>query len=255
MADVFVACAEARRDEVLISRVSATDKEYHFQNWVGARLDAIGVLYKEPGRNTYPDFSLIDYPEGYEVKGLAFPGRAASFDSNSQLPSGVHDGRTVYYVFGRYPKKAPSSEYPVTDLVVCHGDFFNCTRDYVHENKSFKFGNYGDVLVRDRKMYVIPTPFALADGTDGQATLIAPEGVIADERLVEVGNLVRTEADYLVVEYSFNLRTNELVTEKEPNPTAGREHRFSAYRLAGAAGGPVTSRSRAAVQAELPMDE
>jgi|SRR5829696_8936912 len=27
------------------------------------------------------------------------------------------------------------------------------------------FGSYGDILVRDRKMYVAPTPFALAEGT------------------------------------------------------------------------------------------
>ena len=41
------------------------------------------------------------------------------------------------------------------DLVVCHGDFLNADHDYVHKNKSVKgFGSYGDIMIRDRKMYV-----------------------------------------------------------------------------------------------------
>lgn len=49
-------------------------------------------------------------------------------------------------------------EYPILDLVICHGDFLNADHAYVHENKSFRgFGTYGDILVRDRKMYVTPT--------------------------------------------------------------------------------------------------
>jgi hypothetical protein len=46
---------------------------------------------------------------------------------------------------------------------------------YEHKNKSFRgFGSYGDILVRDRKMYVAPTPFALAEGTAHRRTLILP---------------------------------------------------------------------------------
>jgi hypothetical protein len=89
----------------------------------------------------------------------------------------MHNGRTTYYVFGRYryPANTDDSEYPVIDLVLCHGDFLNADHTYVHKNKSFRgFGSYGDLLVRDRKMYVAPTPFALTSGTTGQATLIAP---------------------------------------------------------------------------------
>ena len=56
------------------------------------------------GRNSYPDFRIVSHIEGYELKGLAYPGRDASFDSNSQVPTGLHNGRTIYYVFGRYPK-------------------------------------------------------------------------------------------------------------------------------------------------------
>ena len=87
----------------------------------------------------YPDFRLVDHPEGYEVKGLAWPGREANYDSNSQVPTGRHNGRDLYYVFGRYPSKVTEmDEYPVTGLVLCHGSFLNATPDYVHRNKSFR---------------------------------------------------------------------------------------------------------------------
>ena len=66
-------------------------------------------------------------------------------------------------MFGRYPQDPDGKRYPVLDLVLCHGRFLNADNTYVHKNKSFRgFGSYGDILVRDRKMYVAPTPFALA---------------------------------------------------------------------------------------------
>lgn len=232
---VYAECERARAEGDLIAKVSASDKEYHFQNWVQARLDACGLNYDEPGRNTYPDFRLVDYPEGYEVKGLAWPGREADYDSNSQVPTGSHNGRSVYYVFGRYPSKVSEvDEYPVTDLVVCHGSFLNADVGYIHKNRSFRgFGSYGDILVRDRKMYVVPTPFALTDGTAGLCTLIAPDGYAPEGDLVKVGELERTEVDQIVASYEFNLETNALVKHLAPNPTAGTVHRFAAYRSRG----------------------
>ena len=163
-------------------------EEFHFQNWVRDRIGETGHHYDAAGRNSYPDFRIVELPEGYEVKGLQWPGREADYDCNSRVPSGHHNGRTVFYVFGRYPKPEDKAEYPVLDLVLCHGDFLNADREYVHENKSFRgFGSYGDLLVRDRKMYVAPTPFALTEGTAGTATLITPENVDRDERLERVG--------------------------------------------------------------------
>lgn len=240
-ADVFVACCEARQRGVLIQRVSRSDKEFHFQNWVGARLHDAGYHHDSAGRNSYPDFTLVHYPEGYEVKGLAWPGREANYDSNSRVPTGMHNGRTVYYVFGRYPAATDDDEYPVVDLVVCHGDFLNVDHSYVHKNRSFRgFGSYGDIMVRDRKMYVAPTPFALANGTTGQSTLITPAELMLDDRLEHVGELVRVETDQLVVGYSFDLRSNQLEPQLAPNPSAGREHRFAAYRMTGTGGGAVS---------------
>lgn len=128
---------------------------------------------------------------------------------------------------------------------MCHGDFLNADHNYVHKNKSVKgFGTYGDIMIRDRKMYVAPTPFALTEGTTGLMTMIVPEGLTAPDHFQEVGRLVRTEATELVVGYAFDLRTNELRAERIPNPGAGTAHRFTAYRLKTQASKPVSMVAR-----------
>ena len=249
---LFTLCVEAIRQGNLIQREGRNDKEFHFQNWFKARLEGLGQRYDAPGRNSYPDFRLVHSPEGYELKGLAYPGRAADYDCNSQVPCGEHNGRSVYYVFGRYPKEPDGDTYPVLDLVVCHGSLLNADHTYIHKNKSFRgFGSYGDILVRDRKMYVAPTPFALADGTAHRRTLIVPETEIVPSSLKEVGILRRREVDEVVGSYSFNLENNELTTGKIPNPNRGKVHSFKAYRLEGDPMEPVTLRDRASLIREL----
>ncbi len=247
--DVFAECVDAVGKGELIESVSAKDKEFHFQNWFQNRLRKLSVHFDVGGRNTYPDFSLVEFTEGYEIKGLAWPGRERDYDSNSQVPTGYHNGRRIFYVFGRYPADLKKYEdmgggrrqYPVVDLVLCHGDFLNADHEYEHKNKSVKgFGTYGDIMIRDRKMYVAPTPFALTEGTTGMMTLIVPEDLPPPDRFREVGSLTRVEAAELVVAYKFDLRTNKLHAERIPNPRAGTEHRFKAYRLKTQADKPVT---------------
>lgn len=141
-------------------------------------------------------------------------------------------------MFGRYPAEIDEDRYPVVDLVICHGDFLNADHEYVHKNKSVKgFGSYGDIMIRDRKMYVAPTPFALTSGTTAQFTLILLQDAAVDRRLEPVGKLARIEAEKLVVDYSFDLRTNAIVPRYVDNPGAGRRHDFVAYRPRGT-GGP-----------------
>lgn len=253
---IFKACVDAIQRGELIEREGRNDKEFHFQNWFKRRLDLLGLHFDSPGRNTYPDFRLVRFAEGYELKGLAYPGREADYDCNSQVPRGEHNGRQVFYVFGRYPDSPDGSRYPVLDLVMCHGSFLNADNTYVHKNKSFRgFGSYGDILIRDRKMYVAPTPFALADGTAHRRTLILPEGHAVDDDLIEVGTLTRREVGQVVVTYSFDLRTNEIATTNVPNPSAGHEHIFKAYRVQGDPPDHVTLRAHAHLLAELSTGE
>ena len=243
---IFKECVRAIRNGELIEREGRTDKEFHFQNWFKGQLRRIGENFDEPGRNTYPDFRMVHYAEGYELKGLTYPGREADYDCNSQVPRGEHNGRQVFYVFGRYPSKPDGNSYPVLDLVLCHGSFLNADNTYVHKNKSFRgFGSYGDILVRDRKMYVAPTPFALAEGTAHRCTLILPEKQLVDDDLIEVAVLTRKEVKQMVVAYNFDLQTNELSTRLVPNPAAGRAHVFKVYRINGDPEEPVTLSERA----------
>jgi hypothetical protein len=247
--DIFEKCVAAVQSGELIESLSSKDKEFHFQNWFQKRLYDLSVHFEASKRNTYPDFSLVEYPEGYEVKGLAWPGREQDYDSNSQVPTGYHNGRQIFYVFGRYPADLSpyfdqgngQRQYPVVDLVICHGSFLNADYKYVHKNKSIKeFGSYGDIMIRDRKMYVAPTPFALTNGTTGLMTIIVPENLQPSAQFQEVGKLKRIETDTLVSGYTFNLMTNQIQTQCIPNPNAGAEHRFVAYRLNNQATKPVS---------------
>lgn len=86
-------------------------------------------------------------------------------------------------------------------------------------------------MIRDRKMYVVPTPFALTVGTLGTKTLILPFEFPKDERYIEVGELIRKESTEVVVGYSFDLIANSIASQSIPNPHAGLDHKFLAYRL------------------------
>jgi hypothetical protein len=104
-------------------------------------------------------------------------------------------------------------------------------------------------------MYVAPTPFALTDGTAHRRTIILPESEAVDANMTEVGTLVRTEVESVVTAYQFDLKTNELQTTLVPNPNAGTQHIFKAYRLEGDSLDPVTLRDRTRVTAELAAAE
>jgi len=241
---VFECCVAAIHSGKRIRRESKQDKEFHFQNWVRGRLQETDFEHETGGRNSYPDFRIVRYADGYEVKGLAYPGREANYDCNSQVPSGSHNGRTIFYVFGRYPASPDGDVYPVLDLVICHGDFLNADHEYVHKNKNIKgFGSYGDIMIRDRKMYVAPTPFGLAAGAAHEQTLILPEDFEVPKGLKQVGKLVRTEAKHLIVGYTFDLKKNTLEPEMIPNPSAGQEHVFLAWRTKESPGDMVELRS------------
>jgi hypothetical protein len=229
----FLECVRAIESGDMISRASSTDKEFSFQNWFADRLTTLQLNYDNPSRNAYPDFKLVDFPVGFEIKGLGFPGREANYDCNSQVPSGFCNGRKIYYVFGRYPAKTIDKQYPVFDLVMCDGDFLNADHSYVHKNKNIKgFGSYGDIMIRDRKMYVAPTPFALLNGVERQVTLITLDDFTPTSAIAEVGNFTRKETDKVIQGYSFNMINHELNSLSIDNPNMDTFHSFRVYRAA-----------------------
>ncbi len=132
--------------------------------------------------------------------------------------------------------------------MICHGDFLNADHEYLHKNKSVKgFGSYGDIMIRDRKMYVAPTPFGLVSGVAHTQTLILPEGLGVTPDFKAVGTLVREEASCLIVGYAFDLRKNTLKPETIANPSAGKKHVFRAWRISGGGKESVALRKSVAV--------
>lgn len=92
-------------------------------------------------------------------------------------------------------------------------------------------------------MYVVPTPFRLADGLAHHQTLILPSDIEGSEDFTAVGELTRKEALELIVGYSFDLQTNAIIPKTVPNPGAGTEHTFRAWRLKGSLKTPVVMRN------------
>jgi hypothetical protein len=155
---------------------------------------------------------------------------------------------------GVYPAEPDGDSFPVLDLVICHGDFLNADHEYAHKNKNVKgFGSYGDIMIRDRKMYVAPTPFGLVSGV-AHKTLILPEGFPVSGQFKDVGRLVRREAELLIVGYTFDLRNNILKPETVSNPSAGQEHVFRAWRVGKKPGEPVLMLSNRTLPVESHAD-
>lgn len=69
-----------------------------------------------------------------------------------------------------------------------------------------------------------------------------------------MGDLIRIEANNLVVGYSFDLKTNDLSPKTIKNPAAGKRHLFRAWRLKGAKPDAATMRSLEAVKRDLELE-
>jgi hypothetical protein len=98
-------------------------------------------------------------------------------------------------------------------------------------------------MIRDRKMYVVPTPFRLVEGVAHACTLVLPSKAGVGREFVHVGDLVRVEADELIVGYTFDLKANAIAPKRVRNPSAGVKHAFHAWRLKGSKTAEVSMRA------------
>ena len=230
---VFEACASAIAQGSRTDR-PRDDKEFHFQRWVQSRISVAGYSAADPGRNSYPDFPIEGMSEGYEVKGITAGSRENDFDCNSALPSGLHDGRHILYVFGRYERPSVGGDRPrVLDLALVHGSLLNAGGGYRADNRSMRvLGSYGDVLLRDRKMYVAYTPYRLLTNVRDRCTLVLPlEWPDLPQGAKRVGSFSRSEHERVLIGYLADLKANTLKGQFEENPNAGRVHEFEAWAL------------------------
>jgi hypothetical protein len=72
---------------------------------------------------------------------------------------------------------------------------------------------------------------------------VLPSNIELSDDFYKVGELLRVEAEELIVAYKFDLKTNTINVEKIPNPTAGKQHLFYAWRLRGLPSTEVSMRA------------
>lgn len=133
-----------------------------FSNWFEDGLEnyTLGKL----GANAHPDLIINDV--GFELKSLQGNGQ---IQFNSTIPCGGFRHRDeegeCYYAIARY---VTERNYGYLDaFTICDGDYFNYNREFAfshHNEQETDFGNYGDGVVRYRKMYSFPSPLRQVDG-------------------------------------------------------------------------------------------
>lgn len=127
-----------------------------FSDWFEDGLN--GYTIQKLGANAHPD--LVIDGVGIELKSLR---TNSQIQFNSTIPCGGFRHGNVsgecYYAVARYTTERNYGY--LQDFTICDGDFFNHDREkaFGHLNEQETgFGDYGDGVVRHRKMYSFPSP-------------------------------------------------------------------------------------------------
>ncbi|MBG9783124.1 hypothetical protein [Shouchella lehensis] len=127
-----------------------------FSEWF---TDKIPYETKVLGKNEHPD--LLIQGVGFELKSKKGQGH---IQFNSTIPSGRFKHRSgiegeCYYGIGRYKEDRDYGQ--LQDFCLCYGSYFNFDYEKAHQHKNEQdhgFGDYGDGVLRYRKMYTFPSP-------------------------------------------------------------------------------------------------
>lgn len=133
-----------------------------FSDWFE---DGLGdYIIQKLGANAHPD--LIVNGVGIELKSLRANGQ---IQFNSTIPCGGFKHGDIsgecYYAVARYTTERNYGY--LEDFTICDGDYFNYDREqaFSHHNiQETGFGDYGDGVVRHRKMYSFPSPLRTVTG-------------------------------------------------------------------------------------------
>lgn len=236
--DIFCEMSTACRGGVRMVPRSANDKEYFAQDWFIDRLKALGLVFVQQGRNSYPDFWVGDgdAAEGFEIKSLAFArGKPArrDIDFNSTIPSGQKQGRSVFLVFFLYTGTG-GEERSVHSITLAHGDLINCDHALADEHLNVavhRFGSFADGFIRNRKMYVFPHPISIDPDGLGRHHLIVPQAWnLRDPRLRKIKTINRTIAAQTIDSYTIRLRgRGEAEVSSKPATDAGQVLKFDVF--------------------------
>jgi hypothetical protein len=130
------------------------------------------------------------------------------------------------------------------DLVVCDGDFLNADHEYVHKNRSQgvrQWGHHDPGPQNVRRSNSVRT---------GHRRRSHPDVDLAQRTACPKG-FRDGPARPLIVGYSFDLLRNTLVPKTIPNPNAGREHEFSAWRISTGSREAVVLREAASIASNV----
>lgn|SRR3989338_815233 len=176
--EIFVNLALPMREgKARMTRRSASDKEYFFQDWIEMQLGGAYGIHRQ-GRNSHPDYILTKDGLSVGLEAKSLENRQANrrdpsvapcrtdVDFNSAIPCGFINFRNqtlrCYYAFALYDTDS-SSTLHVNGICVAFVDGNYLNRDFnlavSHRNVSKGgFGSYGDGFIRTRKMYRFPNP-------------------------------------------------------------------------------------------------
>lgn len=133
-----------------------------FSDWFEDGLNEYTI--QKLGANEHPD--LIVNGVGIELKSLRTNNK---IQFNSTIPCGGFKNGDIsgecYYAVARYTTERNYGY--LEDFTICDGDFFNYDREWAFSHRSgqeAEFGDYGDGVVRHRKMYSFPSPIRTARG-------------------------------------------------------------------------------------------
>ncbi|TPG69302.1 hypothetical protein EEL31_12730 [Brevibacillus laterosporus] len=133
-----------------------------FSDWFEDSLNDYTI--QKLGANAHPD--LIVNGVGIELKSLRANGQ---IQFNSTIPCGGFRHGNIegecYYAIARYTTERNYGY--LEDFTICDGDLFNHNREraFAHLNgQETGFGDYGDGVVRHRKMYSFPSPLRVVTG-------------------------------------------------------------------------------------------
>ena len=192
---------------------SKFDKEFFPQDWFADRLDDLSLSYDLQGRNSYPDFWVLEKDqllEGFEIKSLEFSDNLRkTIDFNSTIPSGKKSNKNMFLVFFLYLKEGTYRK--VHTINISHMDFVNSNCKWQHSNNSISgFGSYGDGCIRNRKMYLFPHPISLYPQGLGKCQLVLPENWKASG-LKKIDTVYREVLKQTVSKYTIDMEDQSSV--------------------------------------------
>lgn len=163
------------------------------------------------GKNDHPD--AIIKGVGFELKSKKGNGQ---IQFNSTIPTGRFKHREYegecYYAIARYVEDRNFGQ--LVDFSICYGDYFNHDHDWAHSHMNVQennFGNYGDGVVRYRKMYSFPTPTKEVPGVS--LILDTPIGEKLDSDIFLEKEIIRIDSETRQ-EFKFYVYRNNLLNSR-----------------------------------------